>query len=530
MAPPIRIADFKGRIPRQHARLLGGNYAQEARNTRMSDGALGPLREPALIHQFAGTPASFYRHRGEWLSWDAAGVRAVPGPVAQNRLYYTGDGLPKLYDPTTESVMLLRLDAPATAATLTVNGASDPDLIEAITYTFTFVTDMGEESAPAPASAAVNWSPGQTVTVSNFADEMAGRRIVKRRLYRSQTSALGTTDFYFVADIPIASNSYIHNLATHPINEVIPSTDFDTPPDDMQGIVEMPNGMMAAYAGKELLFSEPYKPHAWPQAYRLALAHEIRGIAAFGSHLAIVTEGPPYLAQGSHPSNMMLERMDTDLPCVSSAGLVDLGYTALYPSNDGLVQITPAGAQIVSKPLFTRDQWAALGPETIVAAKYDGRYHFTYQGAAGARPIGVIDLSGELPFFYEGDTEAAAVAMASDSATGRMHMLDATGAVIEWDAEDAEPVAFRWRSKLHWLTSATNYGAILIDTDAPLGPGEWITVTLIADETVRDTITTVLEPVPLPAGYLAQRVELVIEGNATVNAISLADGFEELAG
>ncbi len=58
-------------------------------------------------------------------------------------------------------------------------------------------------------------------------------------------STTGQTTFFFVADIPVSTGTYIDTLGddTVALNTILPSTLWTPPPEGLQGIMSMPNGM-----------------------------------------------------------------------------------------------------------------------------------------------------------------------------------------------------------------------------------------------------------------------------------------------
>lgn len=564
----IRILDFKGAVPRAHPRLIPDSYAQTARNTRLERGVIEPIKLPRLDTTLGAPALTIYKHLGAWLSW-AAIVDAVPGPVAQDRLYYTGDAAPKMRVAGT--VYPLKLAAPVAAPTLLALSAANPALAETIYYAYTYVTSFGEESQPSPLSAALLWSPGVTVRLSAFSAAPGGRSINKIRIYRSQTSATGATELFFVAEIATGTATYDHDLTTAPLVEPIPSTNYDPPIDTLSGLIALPNGMMAAFDGKDLYFCEPYQPQAWPDAYSLTVDYSIVGLAAFGSTLAVLTSGTPYILQGTHPENMAMERMDKALPCLSRRGIVDIGYACYFPSIEGLAMVSPSQSDIVTRALFTREQWQAMAPGSMVADSYNGRYLYAYNystfdsydagifgtavapngfdegiwgsvggpltiydhgywgSAFGLRRIGSIDLIGDQPFFIESDAFLPD-SMFTEPTTGALYGLVGGDKVMAWD-DAASPLATQiWRSKVYVFPWATNFAGILVQTETALAPGDVLNVRVVADKQLRATITRSNRPERLPGNFKAKEWYIEIEGNVTVTGVAMGLSYEELSG
>lgn len=564
----IRIDGFRGETPRVHPRLLPDGHAQAAISTRMDDGTLAPLNRPRLVHSFETPVRTVYRYGSQWLGF-FSDTAICPGPVAASRLYYTGDGAPKVRSGTT--VYPLALPPPTAAPGVSLSGPHDADTEQSVVYAFTHVTSMDEESAPSPISAEVLWSRAETAELT-FPAVPEGRGIDRRRIYRSQTAISGVTELYFVAEIPAATTTFAHDIETHPLGEPLPSLDYDPAPDDLAGLTAMPNGMMAAFRGRELCFSEPYRPHAWPEKYRLTVDFDIVALSAFGSTLAVLTTGTPYLAQGSHPESVALEKMEAGLPCVSAAGVVDMGHSAIYPSHDGLVQMTAAGAQMISRPLFARTDWHDLRPETMFAANFDGRYCFRYiantqmiLGGAGAdadlsdaplytggtafttgdapvytggnsltpaqgSSLGIIDTTGESPFFVRTEPTATMTptGLHFSPETGKLYIISNGLEVYEFDAITAGRATMTWRSKVYDLPSPVNFGAMLIESDDTPGVGAALATRIYADGKKVHETNAFGAPTRLPGGFLARRWEIEVTGTAHVRSIRIAGDMTEL--
>ena len=566
----IDIDSFKGEIPRLHPRLLPDGYAQRAVSCRLEDGALRPLRRPRLVHSFPSTVRTIHRYEGEWLGF-LADAKVCPGPVAQDRIYYTGDGAPKVRAGATIHDLALIAPAAAPAVTLGGSGTGTPDTI---VYAVTFVTDLDEESQPSPTSAPIEWRSGQTVTVSSLPTPPAGRGVNRFRIYRSQTSLAGVTELFFVAEIPSTATSYVHNLATAPIQEPIASVDYDPPPANLAGLTAMANGFFAAFVGKEIYFSEPFVPHAWPQKYTLLVDHPIVALVSFGTSVAILTTGTPYIAQGAHPDAMSLAKMEGALPCLSGAGAVDIGSAAAYPSHSGLVHISTGSTALASRNLFARGDWLALGPDSFFAALFDGRYYFAHAYATilmfdgglvatdfasadlltgggvapdatrapvnGGNPatsvniasLGMIDMTGEQPFFTRTDQMASLnpTALHVDDEDGFLYILSNGQDVYQFDPPFGAAVEMGWRSKVYDAGRHTNFAAIRIQSDDAPSEQAQLMASIYADGRMVAQTTVFNEAARLPGDFEARRWEIEVKGTASVRSISMATTMDELVG
>lgn len=461
----LKLIQFSGEIPRLVPRLLPDTAAQRAENVRLDDGGLTPVRamrfEQAITGHTTGNIKSIIKHGADWLAFDTV-VNAAPGAVAQDRLYYTGDGKPKMR--VSGTVFDLAVPGPAVALTASTSGTGTGDIAEVL-YVYTFVTDYGEESEPSPASNRINWQSGLTITLAGFAAAPAGRAISKQRLYRLQQSASQGADLFFIAERTASGADWTDTIAIDSFGEVLPSRTWNQPPDDLAGLIALPNGMMAAFSGKDLYFCEPYHPHAWPQDYVLTMSHPIVALGAFGNTIVVATTGQPEIVTGTSPDSMQQEKMELNLPCVNARGMVDLGYAVAYPSHDGLVVVDSSGPKL-KNDLFTRPQWQKTSPATYVASQFAGRYFASYEyiDALGKVDTGtfIIDLTGEQPFLLRAGERADA--MFYDIETSALYMLVGTD-IYEWDAQGQLNAIMTWRSKPFVLTAPASFGAILVEAN-----------------------------------------------------------------
>lgn len=528
----IHLQLFKGMIPRFHPALLPDGYAQKCRNARMRNGALVPYRSPTLVTALSDGPFTHARKFGStWLGFKKS-VSIVPGPVAGDRAYIAGDGVPRVQTFGDNAFSFpLSLPSPVSDASVTVVTGAPGDEAERIVFAYTWVTSLGEESPPSPLSDEVMFSPGMVVEVGSFSATPSERGITHRRIYRSVQDFDGSTGLYFVKEVAVDVSSYNYS-ANDPVGEPIPTVDFDSPPDGLAGLTTMPNGIIAGFSGRDLYFCEPWKPHAWPQKYMLTVDYDIVGMAAFGSALAIMTKGTPYIVQGTHPESMVMERMDENRPCVSARGIVDLGYAAAYPSPDGLVIISTQGAQLITRNLFTREEWTKLKPSTFVAAQYEGRYVFLHGTDDGdLADMGLIDLTGDTPFHM--DCSAAGLDLFFEIETGNLYLLDADGvSVKQFDGTGGPLMTATWRSKRIHTPAAMSIGWGFVRADSLGAPSDTCKTRIHVGGGADPyhTMTSVNAPERLPAGRLDDTFEVEIETNMQVYSFGASSNVLQLTG
>jgi hypothetical protein len=122
----LELTGFGGIMPKMDPRMLSKMSAQTAENCQLMAGILEPLPTPAAIGTLAlSDPVTIFPYRGDWLCW-ATDVDVVRGPLAADqyeRIYYTGDGVPKMrcLFGGIETVYPLGIPKPSAAPTVSVS-------------------------------------------------------------------------------------------------------------------------------------------------------------------------------------------------------------------------------------------------------------------------------------------------------------------------------------------------------------------------------------------------------------------------
>ncbi len=263
----------------------------------------------------------------------------------------------------------------------------------ATSYVYTFVNDLGEESAPSFASTTVLRPDGVAITVTMPTDVPTGIdngdwSIETKRIYRAVTGATGT--FYrFVAEVPLATEDYVDTVADTELGEVLESELWALPPVDMRGLLALPNSVMAGFSKNQLCLSAQNHPHAWPVEYRLTTDTDVVAIGAIDTTVVIATKNFIYLAIGTDPSAYSMTKLEVPQACVAKRSLAYLiGTGVVFASPDGLVAVAGNGnVRNLTSTVFTRDQWQALVPESIVGVAHDDVYHFFYDNDVMPPPV-----------------------------------------------------------------------------------------------------------------------------------------------
>lgn len=355
--------------------------------------------------------------------------------------------------------------------------STEPDIVTVATaYVYTHVNDLDEESGPSPASATILKPEGSGVIVTTPTSVPTGLDdyvVVKKRLYRLATGVTGTI-FRFVAEVDLDDETYTDVLTDQQLGPALETEGWELPPDDLRGILALPNGVMVGFRRNQLCFSVQNRPHAWPVGFRLTTDTDIVAIGAIDTTVVAGTESFPYVAYGSAPGSFSMAKLEFPQACVSKRGVAYLsGFGVAMPSPDGyLVFSGPGRPQNLTETIFTRKQWQALDPSSILAVAHDDVLFFFWDNgterggyALDMKPsgFGLVSLG-----FH-------ATAAFADPITDRLYLvldefqsIDASGlptppsdpdpdgrTIFEFDGGE-EPMAYAWSSKV-WLLKGDAY-------------------------------------------------------------------------
>lgn len=529
--PVIDISMMRGMVPRVADHLLPIEAAVTAHNCHFNRGVIESLNGDAPANvAFSVTPNTLYRYRDEhWLQWPLD-VDVVPSPVGQDphgRIYYTDGTYPKV---TNEQLGLgvgmkptawyrLGVPAPSAVSVGTVKppaGGTNDTITDDETryYVRTWVTSFGEEGPPSPASGAAEIAiPGSTVTLSLSGLSGNDRNITRQRIYRSVSGA-GSADYLLVAELPIATTSYIDKLGGEQLGPVLETYDYLPPPDNMRGLSLMANGIAAGFAGNEVLFSGAYLPYVWPQANRQSTQHEVVAVAASGTSLVVATKGYPYIFSGVTPSAINGVKLDLEQACISKRSMVVVGGQVIYASPDGLVTIGANGGLVITEGIITREQWQAFSPSTLRAWAHEGKYI----GQTSALSFVFDPVSGDFRTF-NGAWDAAWHDLERDL------LYISKGVILHKWREGSARTRATWRSKVFVVPVASAFNCMRVVAE----DSDQVAITLLVDGDIEMSLD--FGEVPNTAFRLpavrGTKWQLEVQAKTSVERILLATSMEE---
>jgi hypothetical protein len=425
---------------------------------------------------------------------------------------------------------------------------SDTDnVIVYTTYVYTFVNDIDEESAPSDPSETVQRNINSSVVVTMPTSVPTGLddyHIEKKRLYRAVTGSTGTV-FRFVAELDLATEEFVDNLPDEELGEVLETEGWDLPPFDLRNILALPNGIMVGSAGNQLCFSVSGHPHAWPITYRLPTDTDIVALGNVDTTVFLGTQSFVYTASGNSPDAYSMSKPGSPHSCTSRRSLGYLtGIGVVFAGPDGLM--VSAGATRVENMtanIFTREQWQALDPTSILGVAHDETYYFFYDDGVtkggyalepGPTGFGLISLGMHACAVYADPIEDKLYLVLDEYEEPTDELLpEQTGvtpiepdgtAIYIWNG-DSVAMNYRWLGKL-WLlpleaafqqakVKAADYDALVLRL--------YRDGTLLMEKriTSKDGFT-----LPMVEAYDAFEMELI--GTSRVRTVQAVEQVEEI--
>ena len=575
----VRIKDFGGEVPIQGVRNLPNSSAAQSVNTWLYSGELRGLHPNVNLRGTASTtqkvfriplgtvggdpanptlvPPPSYLGDSTWLEFDDPNTDIIRGPLVADsfkRWYFCSPttGLRvNSYARMQAGSSSFKAGVPPPTATLGISvsgGVATSNVTRA--YAYTFINIWGEESGPSLAVTAAG-KPDGTWAISNIADpggsvftDYVGFQ--NKKLYRTITSASGTTTYFLVATIASGTTTYSDTTADSVLSG---NLQFDNangllPPADIKGIIAMPNGFFVGFSDTNVYFSEPYKAHSWPVEYMVSTEFPIVGLGVYGQTCALITQGYPCLLQGITPDTTALSKTNVIEPCLSRGSIVSTNDGVFYASPNGLVSVSPNGVINTTQSLITKEEWVrSFSPSYIRACRYQ-------QGYLALRAI--PSLSDRTAFYLDLSALNVAVNELSEFSNGVIVQTDIWSGevfsiknhtVYHHDPSDSTfflPV--RWLSKEFQYVFPENFGCYALYWDAAkfdatsadatyiLPQGVAAHLRVFADRNLVYDADVPFNQLPnrLPSGFKATIWQFELTARAPIFELDVASTMKEL--
>ncbi|CAG2132528.1 hypothetical protein [Cupriavidus numazuensis] len=422
----------------------------------------------------------------------------------------------------------LTRDDGATSYTLVLASTQAAAQTETRAYVYTYVNTYGEEGPPS-AAGTLNLVNGMAVDVSLTLDNFGGAAyapIKEIRVYRTMYGSSVADYFYagsfLVLGQPPGAYVFHDDVAVAALNEVLASDEYYPPDPALVGLMSLKNGILCAWKGNEVHFSEAYKPWAWPPAYVKTFQHNVVGGVPYGSGVLLTTTTEPVILSGVTPGGMTESGINVAQAGVSKHSIAIVDGFAAFASPDGIVVVAGGQASLsLSQRFFTRDVWRAR-----------------YGAHLGAMRFSVWD--GRL-VVYADDNSFPAFMILLDESAGNMTDLPAFQATCSFASDFADGVYYGLGSALYRFNAGTALSTVWESREmvlpAPLNfgygkalcSGTWsIEFRAYNDKTgqwvLRHTkALTGPSDFRLPPGYKSQRYRIRIAGTGIFSDLRIGE-------
>lgn len=440
--------------------------------------------------------------------------KATIWPLTTEQIYFDGE-IPHAKDSTTPNKYLLSVPAFVSGQKITTAVCA------------TAVNVIGEESTPYGPEIVEYRDNGTEllqlqVTYSQDADEVP---IVGINFYRTYPG-LSNTDYFLINPSPVplgaGTVTYSDDSRTPRTTTTLQTADWDRPPSDLKYLTYAGNGAFCGASGKDLCFSEPFRPHAWP--YRMLFPHDIVGIVEVEGGVLVTTTAQPYFVYGSHPEQMTQQALNAEQAGVGYRAMARLSGSAVYASNDGLVMASGGQASIKeSQQLFTRNNWRDAYKahfDKLALSAWDGALIGVVDGVSGSNFIMRLD---ESPSYALLDVPGKTIhGVGISQTTDQMSLLFNDG-FAEFGVGAA--LALEWKSRIHEFPMPVAFGACIVRHDGSFSVEFYKDGALIHTQAIAGNAESAFR---LPSAGSGKRWQVRITGTGTVKSVELGASFTEL--
>ena len=354
-------------------------------------------------------------------------------------------------------------------------------------------TAVGKEGPPSEISDKIVVNPNEWVKLTTTLPTGYTRGI----LYRG-----GTSETYQQLDDEVETSPFL-DLFVESLGEELPpygNYPNDSLADANEGSIVIGGHTAMIFDGDEICPSVPYKFWVYPEEFRFPAGSTVMGGIAFASSAVIFTDtnsydnslGKVYRYSGQSAQYASLVTLTEARPLLNKRSLCVIDQTAFYVCIDGLMAVSPAGVQLVSEGLFTREEWADYDPATMSCYTNDGA-------------IFVVSLRTDRPEHL------------------RFDLGEGPATLTKYDAfNDAD---FEWTSKLFAYPKPVTWRNVqIVADDYP------IEITFVGDENTAGYTLLIpsAEAAFIPRMRRSRNWAFTLRGRGTVQKVSIATSIQEL--
>lgn len=608
------LSNYLGMFPRFQPYLIGDTAAQLLVDGNITSGGLEAFRRDFEVYKLDKLYKDMYLYThpngySQWLLFDKEVdvVRSAVIDDVSNQVFISGFDDLRTFDSTT----LDKYDK-----TITVDNSYKAGITTPVAPTLSLVEGKGntKTSRSYLISYARHWDSGKidlggaslpatTTTGETYVDadethvaKLSGIQLNPNKdderaywvyIYRASINTSGQGSWRYVTSFSTKGGflpkgvtyndsegtyEFVDEYTEESLGEVATNLNW-TCPDKLKGIINVGNGVFAAYKGNTVYLSEPYQGHAFPSEYAIPLDYNVVGLGSFGNTLVICTESKTYTVVVSNPAAVILRPIQEAHACVSKESIVSIADSVIYATAYGLIRVTGDGATRLTYPIISDLAWSKYKPETIRAAAYQGKYLMFFTSD-------LVEYSGCIIDFQEIKTGILGLSLEisclwQDDSSSNVYVQYISPEILEprifvFGEHPQLRRVYKWRSKKFinnfglttlaagkvnfnddsiefkneefiyepsWAAINMNYvNRFPINGDSNTGrywasnmDRHWCTLDFYADDKVRKSVNIYNNtPFRLPAGFRADSFYVDITSTLPIARVQLATSFGEL--
>lgn len=309
--------------------------------------------------------------------------------------------------------------------------SADYNTVRYTNFFLTWVDEYGYESPVSEASDEVVYNDGDQISIAAIGAENWPSGAVALRAYKVITgTSVGSIQFMKEvsgATVNYGALPFSIMVKDEDAGEVL--TEIEAPPPDIRCILDVPGAYYCGYSPthpKTVCFSDVDLIYSWPVAYRYDIKDNIVALAVTSNSVFALTDGWPYVLNGTDPSGMTVSKLAGPAACVSQRGVCVYKNAVYYVGNQGLMIIyNDANAGTVcanlTEKVFTKDQWLSKNPQSCVMGQFDGTLYMFFTHVDGTHEGLSIDLSETVDSVTTHDEVAKCVC--TDNKTDKLYFV-----------------------------------------------------------------------------------------------------------
>lgn len=515
----VCLTDFSGLVPRLDRHRLPPNAAVTARDVDLSRRTIAPWRTPKLVASLGEGIVNGHIRDCCWRGTSDCKTKFTDDVMGRYTYISNPCKCPEeIEDWCDGEPKVLGFPQPSPVV-ISGNPADGDDAFDELTTYYITYGDDCREGAPSRPSNAIKTdkTTGVSIAIPQPDDKYCVTKIYIYRSYSTYDVTQGfqsmnpddisagflgprnsETRCFLVGCVDVGVDTFFDPADDDdlPLGRMLLSFGYHPPVEGLMICGETDQKRLVGFKDDCVYFSEPNTPWGWPRKHKHKLPCKIRSVCVTGNFVMVMTEANPFVIVDNAEctteasSQRDVIRSDHSFPLCNDKSVVCNGVGATFASEEGLIYLGPDGStRIISRQHYGVNEWQAMHPTTMRAARYRDNYVATSAGGTiffDANMRG-LDIDSTQPL----STSCIEPVCWINDKNDALYFIDACGNVYEWNAGDDflpyeyETAAFQFPGDLTLSAAQVGYsnGSKCIGTGCPS------TVTFKAPDTPDCTFT-----------------------------------------